>query len=107
MTRYVRHAKKAHRDANHPHLVEVLNALGFLVWDMADVGEGFPDLLVARRGVLSLVEVKNPERYWKTQDRKTHEKQAAFADLAKRLGGVTVYIVETLDDVTAFSGKVP
>jgi len=46
-------------DTNHAEIVRVLRAVGFYVWDASHVGGGFPDLVVARHGVLRLVEVKD------------------------------------------------
>lgn len=51
----------AKKDANHYEVVDALRAAGCLVEDMGHVGCGFPDLMCAYRGVIFLVEIKNPK----------------------------------------------
>jgi hypothetical protein len=49
------------RDANHGEIRDSLRKAGYRVWDMGDVGGGFPDLLVLSKskiGVLFEVKVK-------------------------------------------------
>jgi hypothetical protein len=46
-------------DGNHADVVRELTKAGVLVRSMAGVGDGFPDLLCAFRGVLVLLEVKD------------------------------------------------
>ena len=46
-------------DDNQPEIVEALRAVGCDVLSLAAVGKGCPDLLVACRGVLYLLEVKD------------------------------------------------
>jgi hypothetical protein len=48
-------------DGNHGLLVEALRAYGWVVRDTSRVGQGFPDLLIAKRGRTVLVEVKTPK----------------------------------------------
>lgn len=52
--------RAAHRDGNHAQVVAELRKHGIAVLDLAAVGKGCPDLLVAFRGVSVLLEVKNP-----------------------------------------------
>jgi Holliday junction resolvase len=47
------------RDANQRKIVQVLRKLGASVAITADVGRGFPDLVVGYGGMTYLVEVKN------------------------------------------------
>ena len=49
-------AKKV--DAHHAAIRQHLRSVGWRVFDTSAVGRGFPDLLVARRGFMALVEVK-------------------------------------------------
>lgn len=49
------------RDANHAVVVAALERVGCFVIDLSSVGGGVPDLLVARHGVLRLMEIKNPD----------------------------------------------
>lgn len=46
-------------DANHAEIMLALTALGWYVHDTSRLGDGFPDLVAARGGVLRLVEVKD------------------------------------------------
>lgn len=46
------------RDANHGDVVGWYKALGCNVLDLANMGEGCPDILVAIDGQLDLVEIK-------------------------------------------------
>ena len=52
----MKYAKR--RDANEPIVIAALEAVGAAVVQLD--GDGLPDLLVAYRGALHLVEVKNP-----------------------------------------------
>lgn len=53
-------AKK--RDANQSEIKNVLEAIGFVVYNTASYGDGFPDLLcVGDSGKVYLVEIKQPE----------------------------------------------
>lgn len=45
-------------DGNHAMIAKAFKALGCSVESLAQVGKGVPDLLVARRGITWLVEVK-------------------------------------------------
>jgi hypothetical protein len=46
-------------DGNHAEIRDHLRAVGWWVFDAHDLGRGFPDLVVARRGMIALVEVKD------------------------------------------------
>lgn len=46
-------------DRNQPEIVAALRKAGALVQPLHSIGQGFPDLLVCFRGVLSLIEVKD------------------------------------------------
>src|SRR3990167_9385952 len=47
-----------HYDAGHHAVVHHLKACGWSVTDLAQVGMGCPDLLIGRRGVTYLAEIK-------------------------------------------------
>ncbi len=51
--------RAARIDSNQPDLVKVLRKAGCKVQSLAMMGEGFPDLLILRAGVLTLMEVKD------------------------------------------------
>lgn len=50
------------KDANHQRVVLAFIELGCSVLDLAAVGNGCPDLLVARHGKMKLVEIKDGEK---------------------------------------------
>ncbi len=51
---------KARRvDANHRQIVEIFRAMGCSVLDLSRVGQGCPDILVARGGQSRLIEIKD------------------------------------------------
>lgn len=47
------------RDANHKNVADYLRAQGWSVLDLADHGDGIPDLAVGAPGFACLVEVKD------------------------------------------------
>lgn len=53
--------RAARVDGNHTLIAEAFRKLGCSVESLAAVGQGVPDLLVARRGITWLVEVKQPK----------------------------------------------
>ena len=53
--------RNAKVDANHSKIVAAFRELGVSVLSLANLGQGVPDLLVARCGVTMLVEVKAPK----------------------------------------------
>lgn len=53
--------KYGRRDSTHHEVVEALESVGASVFDCADMGGGFPDLVVGYRGRTYLMEVKGPK----------------------------------------------
>jgi hypothetical protein len=51
--------RAARRDANHQSVGDHLRKLGWSVLDLADAGDGVPDLAVAMPGFAALVEIKD------------------------------------------------
>lgn len=51
--------KRARIDQNHAEIVDALRKVGCSVLSLAPMGDGCPDLLVGRRGVNYLLEVKD------------------------------------------------
>lgn len=45
-------------DANHSQIVKAFRDLGCSVFDTSRIGQGFPDLVIGKRGITVLVEVK-------------------------------------------------
>jgi hypothetical protein len=82
------------KDANQGEIVEVLEKSGFATEDMSHVGNGFPDLLVAYRNVMKLVEVKN---------RKTSYGRKGLNERQRRLHQrFTVSVISTVDEAAEF-----
>jgi hypothetical protein len=54
--------RAARVDANQAEIVEALRAVGCSVAITSAVGQGFPDLVVGRRGVTYLLEVKDGDK---------------------------------------------
>lgn len=52
---------RAKYDGNHRAIVQALRDVGCTVLNLAMVGGGAPDILVARGGKMWLLELKNPE----------------------------------------------
>ena len=66
------------RDNTHKQMVDDLRAMHFSVWDTADLGKDFPDLVVAKDGFTVLVEVKTPRGKQQAAQRRS-DGQASFA----------------------------
>lgn len=52
------------RDKNHNQIKQALTKIGCSVFDTADVGKGFPDLIVGIRGYIFIVEIKNKDNWY-------------------------------------------
>jgi hypothetical protein len=87
------------RDKNQQVIVDALRAVGAFVFDAALVGGGFPDLIVAYRGVVHLVEVKNPENSY---GRKGLSKNQLRFDAAWQ--GAPVNVVWTVEEALKVIG---
>lgn len=82
------------RDSTHREIVDTLEAVGASVFDAADVGLGFPDLVVGYRGVTYLLEVKGPRG-------KLRPSQVSFCATWK---GAPVIVVRTPAEALAAIG---
>jgi Holliday junction resolvase len=83
---------RAHRrDLNQSAIVRALRDAGATVVITADVGGGFPDLVVGWRGKTYLVEVKNLTQL--------SAKQLEFIE---RWRGGPIIVLRTVDDVVRF-----
>ena len=47
------------RDKNHTEIIKVLRKFGALVFDTADIGKGFPDVVCSISDVLYFIEIKD------------------------------------------------
>lgn len=81
------------RDANQSEIVKALRGAGASVYDMADVGHGFPDLVVGYAGRIWLVEVKMPDG----------ELTPDQVDFIRDCHG-TVHVVHNVDEALAVIG---
>lgn len=90
MARGRRNWMGARTDANQPEIMAAARSIGASVFDTSKVANGFPDLVVAFRGLTHLVEVKNP---------KTHHGKAGLSKMQKDFSstweGGPVHVVYT------------
>ena len=80
-------------DANHGEIIAAFRRLGYSVVDLSRLGNGIPDLLIAKAGHAALVEIKDGAK--SPSRRKLTLFEKAFRD---RWSGA-YHVVETLDDV--------
>jgi hypothetical protein len=85
-------------DANQAAIVEALKRLGWHVHDTSRLGGGFVDLVIARRGVLRLVEVKDGSKPPSAQAF-TKAEENVRADFA--LAGVQVLVLTSVAEAVA------
>lgn len=85
-------------DANHAEIVQALRSVGWCVWGTFRMGEGFPDVLMARAGVLRLVEIKDGTKI--PSKRKLTPPQVIFRDQLQA-AGVPVIILSSVDEALA------
>lgn len=85
--------RAARTDANQPEIVQAYRDLGFSVQPLHAVGQGVPDLLIARTGLNYLVEVKDGEKV--PSDRKLTKPQKAW----HAAWNAPVYVINSVDDV--------
>lgn len=53
--------RTTNRDRSHVKIVHELRAMGFSVADLASIGMGIPDILIASKHCTALVEIKEPD----------------------------------------------
>jgi hypothetical protein len=92
-----RHARRV--DANHGQIRAELEARGWFVYSTAAIGGGFPDLLIARKGVQRLIEVKDGAKI--PSARKLTTKEALFA-FHMQQAGCPVIRVESIADIDRY-----
>ena len=90
--------RRARIDANHVEVRSALRAAGWTVVDCAKIGSGFPDLLIAKRGRLLLVEIKDGAKVPSAQ--KLTEDELQFHALLAS-AGVTVQVVTSVEEALA------
>lgn len=92
--------KYAKVDDNHSQIVQVFRKLGCTVQSLATIGRGVPDLIVARRGNLVLVEVKDGKKC------PSHRKLTADEQQWQKNWKSPVYLVETVEQAAALINTV-
>lgn len=91
----MRRAAKA--DDNQPQIVKAFRQLGFSVAHTHTIGKGFPDIIVGRDGINTLVEIKDGKKV-KSQRQLTSDEK----EFHKNWQG-TIIIIESVEDVIEFS----
>lgn len=81
------------KDVNHNLLAEAFIKLGYSVVDTSRLGDDFPDILVARRGQIALIEIK-------AEKGKMTDGQWTFY---KNFPGL-IFICKTIEDVMRIDG---
>ena len=90
--------RRARIDANHVEVRSALRAAGWTVVDCARIGAGFPDLLIARRGTIRMVEIKDGAKV-KSKQQLTEDEVQFHALMAS--AGVTVQVVTSVEEALA------
>ena len=91
--------RNAKADDNQPQIVKAFRQLGYSVAHTHTIGKGFPDIVIGRDGVNTLVEIKDGSKV-KSQRQLTSDEKT-FHEVW--LG--TVIIIESVEDVIAFSKR--
>jgi len=91
----MRRAAKA--DDNQPQIVKAFRQLGFSVAHTHTIGKGFPDIVVGRNGINTLVEIKDGKKV-KSQKQLTADEK----EFHENWRG-TIIIIESVEDVIEFS----
>ena len=90
--------RAAKRDANHGSIVLALRKCGVWVFDTANLGGGFPDLLCWARGRFTLLEVKDGAK--PPSARKLTDDERAFFDNCPG----PVHVVTSVEEALAAVG---
>jgi hypothetical protein len=86
-------------DDNQPEIVRALRSCGFSVACCHVVSKGFPDIAVARNGIMMLVEIKDGKK--PKSARQLTRDEMTFKENWKAY----IPILESLDDVAAMSNN--
>lgn len=81
------------QDTNHAAIAEAFRRIGFCVRNTHMVGDGFPDLCIAKSGRTALVEIKDGTR--PPSQRRLTDAEISFIESWPGL----VFVVETIDHV--------
>ena len=91
--------RNAKADDNQPQIVKAFRQLGYSVAHTHAIGKGFPDIVIGRDGVNTLVEIKDGLKTKSQRQLTPDEKE--FHEAWKGM----VIIIESVEDVIAFSKK--
>ena len=89
--------RNAKADDNQPQIVKAFRQLGYSVAHTHTIGKGFPDIVIGRAGVNTLVEIKDGSKV-KSQRQLTNDEK----EFHEAWRG-TVVIIESVEDVIEFS----
>jgi hypothetical protein len=88
--------RAARVDRNQAEVDEALEVMGWLVWPTSQLGNGFPDRVIAKHGRLVLLEVKDGTK--PPSKRALTEDEARCHELFRR-HGIHIHVVESLEDL--------
>lgn len=91
----MRRAAKA--DDNQPQIVKAFRQLGFSVAHTHTIGKGFPDIVVGRNGINTLVEIKDGKKV-KSQKQLTPDEKEFHETWRGK-----IIVIESVEDVIDFS----
>ena len=91
--------RNAKADDNQPQIVKAFRQLGYSVAHTHTIGKGFPDIVIGRDGVNTLVEIKDGLKTKSQRQLTPDEKEFHEAWQGK------VVIIESIEDVIAFSKR--
>jgi hypothetical protein len=88
--------QRARVDDNQGEIDDALEAMGWLVWPTHQLGKGFPDRLIAKKGRMFLVEVKDGSKP-PSKRRLTQDELVAHARF--KAYGIEILVVERVEDL--------
>lgn len=89
--------RAAKSDDNQPQIVKAFRQLGFSVAHTHTIGKGFPDIIVGRGGINTLIEIKDGKKV-KSQKQLTADEKEFHENWKGH-----IIIIESVEDVIEFS----
>jgi len=86
--------KAAKVDSNQGEIVEYLRACGFTVTSTANVGNGFPDLVVGKYGLTFILEVKSKKGKLRKSQEEWFEDWRGHAIVVRNMEDVRKFICD-------------
>jgi Holliday junction resolvase len=93
----MRRAAKA--DDNQPQIVKAFRQMGFSVAHTHTIGKGFPDIVVGRDGINTLVEIKDGDKVKSKKQLTADEKEFHQMWLGE------IVIIESIEEVIKFANS--